>query len=166
MAKQGTLPAKLGKCPVRVCASCFYGKATKRAKAGKTPVLILPLKKITRPGEVVSVDCLTSATPGLIAQTAGGLTRERYLHAIVFVDHYSDLSYVHLLKTQSGEEVLKAKEAFKTYASSFGIGIRHYHADNGIFNARACEPHVWSPIRVCLLLESMLITRMGKQSVE
>ena len=137
MAKQGTIPARLGKCPVPVCASCFYGKATKRAKGSKTPVSILPLKKITRPGEVVSVDCLTSATPGLIAQTAGGLTHQRYLHAIVFVDHYSDLSYLHLLKTQSGDEVLEAKEAFETYAGSFGIDVRHYHADNGIFNARA-----------------------------
>ena len=77
------------------------------------------------------------STQTLIAQTAGGLTHKRYLHAIVFVDHYSDLSYLHLLKTQSGEEVLEAKEAFETYASSFGIDVRHYHADNGIFNARA-----------------------------
>ena len=75
--------------------------------------------------------------PGLIAQMAGGLTNARYLHVCVFVDHYSDLSYVHLLKTQSGEEVLKAKEAFEAYSSSFGIDIRHYHADNGIFNGKA-----------------------------
>ena len=137
MARQGTLPAKLAKCPIPLCASCFYGKATKRATATKTPVSILPQKKITQPGQVVSVDCLTSADPGLIAQMAGGLTNARYLHVCVFVDHYSDLSYVHLLKTQSGEEVLEAKEAFEAYSSSFGIDIRHYHADNGIFNGKA-----------------------------
>ena len=137
MARQGTLPAKLAKCPIPLCASCFYGKATKRATATKTPVSILPQKKITQPGQVVSVDCLTSADPGLIAQMAGGLTNARYLHVCVFVDHYLDLSYVHLLKTQSGEEVLEAKEAFEAYSSSFGIDIRHYHADNGIFNGKA-----------------------------
>jgi hypothetical protein len=38
MAKQGTLPAKLAKCPLPVCASCFYGKATKRATGTKTPI--------------------------------------------------------------------------------------------------------------------------------
>jgi hypothetical protein len=54
-----------------------------------------------------------------------------------FVNHYSDLSYVHLLKSQSGEEVLEAKEVFEAYASTFGIDIRHYHADNGIFNEKA-----------------------------
>jgi hypothetical protein len=74
MAKQGTLPAKLVKCPLPVCASCFYGKVTKRATGTKSPISILPQKKVTQPGQVVSVDCLTSGDPGLIAQMQGGLT--------------------------------------------------------------------------------------------
>jgi GAG-pre-integrase domain len=41
MVKQGTLAAKLAKCPLPVCASCFYGKATKRATGTKTPISIL-----------------------------------------------------------------------------------------------------------------------------
>ena len=99
----------------------------------------------------MSVDCLTSADPGLIAQMAGGLTNARYLHVCVFVDHYSDLSYVHLLKSQSGEEVLEAKEAFEAYSSSFGIDIQHYHADNGIFNGKPGVSPAPSPIKVCPL---------------
>jgi hypothetical protein len=67
----------------------------------------------------------------------GGLTNARYMHTCVFIDHYSDLSYVHQLKRQSREEVLKAKEAFEAYANTFGIDIRHYHADNRIFNGKA-----------------------------
>ncbi|MGL5500991.1 MAG: hypothetical protein ACRDCK_07565, partial [Plesiomonas shigelloides] len=41
-----------------------------------------------------------------------------------------------MLKKQDSEEVLQAKEAFEAYASSFGIDVRHYHADNGIFNGK------------------------------
>jgi hypothetical protein len=48
----------------------------------------------------------------------GGLTNAQYMHTCVFIDHYLDLSYVHLLKSQSGEEVLKAKEAFEAYANT------------------------------------------------
>jgi hypothetical protein len=43
------------------------------------------------------------------------------------------LSYVHLQKSLTSKETVEAKEAFKAYARSFGIKIRHYHADNGQF---------------------------------
>ena len=32
MARQGTIPRRLSTCPIPVCGSCMYGKATKRAK--------------------------------------------------------------------------------------------------------------------------------------
>ena len=125
MAEQGTIPKRLAKCPMPVCGSCVYGKATKRAKQTKTQHSIQPLKPVHAPGDCVSVDILTSSTPGLIAQMSGGLTKQRYLHACVFVDHFSDLSYVHLLKTQQGEEVIEAKEAYEAYADSFGVRMKH-----------------------------------------
>jgi hypothetical protein len=52
---------------------------------------------------------------------------------MVFVDHYSHLSYVHLQQSTSGKETLQAKHPFKAYAKSHGIVIKHYHADNGRF---------------------------------
>ena len=51
----------------------------------------------------------------------------------VFVDHYSDLSFVYLMKRITSEETLKAKLAFEAYAKSLGVAVRHYHADNGRF---------------------------------
>ena len=33
----------------------------------------------------------------------------------------------------SGEETLKAKQAFEVYATSHGVVIKHYHANNGCF---------------------------------
>jgi len=40
-------------------------------------------------------------------------------------------------KTQSAEETLEAKEAFERYASSRGVHVKAYHADNGVFRANS-----------------------------
>lgn len=64
------------------------------------------------------------------------MTSRRYHCACVFVDHFSDYTYAHLMKAQDGDEVLAAKKAFEATADSHGIRIKHYHADNGIFSAK------------------------------
>jgi hypothetical protein len=51
----------------------------------------------------------------------------------VFVDHHTDLSYVHLQSSTSAEETLDAKKAFELYAQSHGVSIQHCHADSGRF---------------------------------
>jgi hypothetical protein len=53
--------------------------------------------------------------------------------ATVFVDHYSDMSYVHLQKSTSASETVKAKKAFEQHAQTYGVAIRHYHANNSRF---------------------------------
>jgi hypothetical protein len=39
---------------------------------------------------------------------------------MVFVDHYSDFSYVHLMQSQSAEEAVNAKQSFEDYAGPMG----------------------------------------------
>ena len=51
----------------------------------------------------------------------------------VFVDHFSNLSYVHAQKTTSAQETIESKHAFECFARSHGIQVKHYHADNGRF---------------------------------
>ncbi|GAX15565.1 hypothetical protein FisN_3Hu032 [Fistulifera solaris] len=98
---------------------------------------IIPRRLAKCPVPICSAfDQLISRTPGLIAQMAGFLTRERYTAATVFVDQYSSLSYVHLQKSTSAYETLQAKEAFERYAKQRGVTIKHYHADNGTFAAQ------------------------------
>ena len=137
LARLGVIPRRLSQCPVPLCGSCAYGKAHKRAKRTKTKASTQPAKPIEAPGDCVSVDVLVSSTPGLIAQMSGGLTKKRYKYACIFVDHYSDLGYVHLLQEQTGEALLEAKESFELYAESMGVATKHYHADNGIFAGKA-----------------------------
>jgi hypothetical protein len=138
MAKCGALPRRLAECDIPVCTACMYAKAARRPWRSKsTKEQEEEIKPPTKPGEVVSVDQLRSPTPGLVAQMTGNLTTKRYNYATVFVDQYSRLGYVYVQKTQSAEETLEAKEAFERYASSRGVNVKAYHADNGVFRANA-----------------------------
>ena len=135
MAKQGIIPSHLQHAPTPACAACLYGRATRRPWRHKTPKNKRKTKQITAPGQQISVDVLTSPTPGFVAQMTGLLTKKRYRYATVFVDHFSGYSYLHLQKTQDVEEALEAKAAFEQHALQHGINILSYHADNGIFRA-------------------------------
>jgi len=86
MAQKGTIPKRLADCPNPVCAACLYGKVHKRPKRtkAKSKHVLRPVSKL---GDCVSVDVLVSATPGLIAQMRGFLTRQRHKYAAVFIDH-------------------------------------------------------------------------------
>jgi len=53
--------------------------------------------------------------------------------ATVYMELYSDLSYVHLPIDKTGSELLKSKIAFENYAMRQGIHKQHYHADDGRF---------------------------------
>jgi hypothetical protein len=63
----------------------------------------------------------------------GFITGKRYKVTTVFVDQFSDLSFVYAQKTTAAGETVMAKEAFERYANTHGVTVKHYHADNGIF---------------------------------
>ena len=142
MARKGIIPKRLAKCHPPTCSACLYAKATKRPWRNKKRDDYVP-QALTRPGEMVSVDMLTSPSPGFVAHMTGRLTRDRYRYATVYVDQFSRLSYVYLQKTATADETLKGKLAFELYAQQAGVQIKGYFADNGIFNANkwraACQ---------------------------
>lgn len=136
MAARGDLPAGLATCPIPKCAACLFGKATRRAWRTRAPPNSMTVPPVTAPGSVVSVDQMVSAVPGLIAQMKGFITHQRYNVATVYIDHFSDLSYVYLQKGATVEETVEGKKAFEQYARTHNVRIQHYHADNGIFEAQ------------------------------
>jgi hypothetical protein len=79
------------------------------------------------------MDQLVSAQPGLIPQMAGFLTNLRIWGATIFVDHFSDLVYVALMRDLTLDETLLAKTSFERFASNGGVTINSYQADNGQF---------------------------------
>ena len=142
MAKCGLIKSHIANVPPPMCASCQYGKATRRpwrtkAKPGQAAKLVV----IKEPGDCVSVDQLESPTPGFIGQIKGFLTTQRYRVATVFVDHHSRLGFVYLQHSTGDEETIRAKNAFEAYSRSHGVIVRHYHADNGIFAANKWLAH-------------------------
>ena len=51
----------------------------------------------------------------------------------MFVDHYSDHVFVHLMRNHTLEETLLAKAAYEKYLNDNGVVAKSYHADNGRF---------------------------------
>ena len=141
MAKEGIIPRRLAKAKIPTCAACQFGKMTK--KNWRTRKKGRRIHQATRPGQVVSVDQMESSTKGFIAQMKGLLTKRRYTCATIFVDHFSDLSYVHLQESLSSKDTLMAKRAFEAFAAQHGIHkIQHYHCDNGRFADNAWKNDV------------------------
>jgi hypothetical protein len=126
MARDGLVPKKFLTCRVPMCASSMYGAATKRPWRTKHPANQIGQNRVIEsPGACVSIDQFESPVPGLIAHVKGTPTKARYKYGTVFVDHYSDMTYVHFQKTSSAAETIEAKEAFERWSSSNGVKIRH-----------------------------------------
>jgi hypothetical protein len=138
MAKQGLLPGYLAKGPIPLCTAFLYGKVAKTPWRSM-PTTVASEKSVTPtiPGQCVSVDFLTSPTPGIVAQMTGIFTHKRYNHASVYVDQSNSYGYVFLQKSISEEEKIQGKEAFERHCLSMDINIQHCHADNGIFASNA-----------------------------
>ena len=85
----------------------------------------------TKPGQIVSVDQMISTQVGFIPQLKGGLTKQQYTAATVFMDHYSCLQYIYLMTCLTSQETVDAKQAFEHFAEQHGMQILHYHCNNG-----------------------------------
>jgi hypothetical protein len=136
LSSNGYLPKYLAKIQPPICSACLHGKATKVPWKTKGDTKQTP-RKVTRAGECVAVDQMESTTPGFIGQLKGTLTTLRYRYATIFVDMYSDYTYVYLHTKITSEETVKAKVAFETHAKMYGVTIQQYHADNGRFQDTA-----------------------------
>jgi hypothetical protein len=59
-------------------------------------------------------------------------------YATIFVDHFSDFTYTHLMTGQANAATtVEAKLAFERVAASHGVTVKHYHSDNGLFDTKA-----------------------------
>jgi hypothetical protein len=112
-ANQGLIPRTLANCEPPLCAACTYGKQSRKPWRTKALARGIAHRKSLQPGDVISVDQLYSTTPGFIAQLRGWLTRSRYKVATIFVDHASDLGYIHHQTSTSMDETLEAKQSFE-----------------------------------------------------
>ena len=63
-------------------------------------------------------------------------TTKRYIGATLFVDHYSDFTYTHLMKNMNAETTVEAKYFFERQLHSHQVSTKYYHADNGLFDTQ------------------------------
>ena len=85
------------------------------------------------PIQVVSVDQLFIPTPGLVSTHRGTPTTKRYIGVTVFVDHFSNFTYAHLMTEINSETTVEAKLTFEQVCNAHGVRVVHYHTDNGLF---------------------------------
>lgn len=141
-AERGDLPRSFLKCRVPVCVSCACGRQTRTPWRTKAPVNDKKTPAPTVPGAVVGMDQLASPTPGFIGQMRGTLTRKRHTVSTAFVDHCTNLLFVHCQLNSSAEQTILAKRAFERFAQRHGVIVKHCHADNAIFDSKAFAAEV------------------------
>lgn len=142
MARCNIIPRELADVPPPVCPGCAYGKAHRRKKRHKGARNKKKLREANAPGDVVSIDQLVSPTPGFVPIHRGLPTRKRYVGATIFVDHCSDLTYIHLMTTLDAEATVEAKQCFERFAMDHGVTVKHYHADNGLFDTKSFKQSI------------------------
>ena len=137
MANLGIIPKKFEKCDAPTCAACMYAKSTRKPWCGRSRKSPHKPLQVAHPGQMVSMEQLVSPTPGLGAHMNGILSIKIYKYATVFVDHFSIYSYMHLHQTASSEDAFERKHSFEIMTASYGIIVKQYYADNGIFRENA-----------------------------
>lgn len=142
MARAGLIPRELANIEPPTCPGCAYGKAHRRPWRHKGTRNRKSIKPATSPGQVISIDQLVSPTEGFVPTHRGTPTTQRYIGATVFVDHFSDYTYVHLMTKMDAEATVEAKLAFERIAASHGVVVKHYHADNGLFDTKVFKTAV------------------------
>lgn len=135
LAKKGVIPSHLETIKAPLCYSCMMGKQTKRPWRGKGKRNLRHIRKETETfaGANTSTDQMISPFGGLIPQIKGKLMRAKFYAATIFVDHFTDYTYVHLMRDTTAETTLEAKNAYEHLLSTFGHRVMAYHADNGRF---------------------------------
>ena len=112
MARSGLIPKDLATIDPPTCPGCAYGKARRKQWRHKGDRNRKQIRQANRPGQVISVDQLVSPTAGFVPINRGNPTKQRYIGATIFVDHYSDFTYCHLMTVMNAESTVAAKLAF------------------------------------------------------
>ena len=118
-----------------LCASCAFATAHRKSwrhKGARDSHISKPNQ--VRPGDGTSCDHIISHQPGLIPQVSGKLTHERYWGSVLYVDHFSDYLFNHLITGTTSEQTLSSKLAYERVAQQHDVRVKAYHADNLRFN--------------------------------
>ena len=134
LVKRGVIPKHLEKVDPPLCPSCLLGKQHRRpwrTKGKQKRAIRKPTDNF--PGAMTSTDQMISPYGGLIPQVKGRLMKAKFYAAQIKVDHYSDYTYLHLMKDTTAESTLDAKNSYERLMQLHGHKVLGYNADNGRF---------------------------------
>ena len=154
LARSGKLPTKNPKSlsdPLLVlpkCAACQFGKACRRptktstTKHDKSKEMELK-KNDLMPGDRVSVDHFQSSQPGRLYSSRGRTDSKDMFHGgSIFSDHASGYIQVRHQVSLNAEESIKAKVNYERDAANYGVFVKAYHTDNGVFTSKDFMGHL------------------------
>jgi hypothetical protein len=125
-----------------MCASCEYGKASKRTTETSTitpnPDKEMALKRDDlHPGQRISVDHYVSSQPGQLYTSRGkSSTSGLYQGGAIYVDHASGHVSVQHQSSLSAANTVKGKLLFERDAYNVGVILQQFHTDNGVFTSK------------------------------
>ena len=129
---------KIQDCPK--CGTCQYGKQTRRP-TGTTKTTNRPDKiggviaNKLEPGQEIACDQFEVKKRGRKFKTFGKeKEEEKFSGGTIFVDVATGFTRCYYQVSLGAEETIQAKNQFEREALSFGIVVRNYRSDNGIFS--------------------------------
>ena len=144
-AKLGFVPSRFLdlKGDVPLCASCMFATSSRIQWKTKCNKLGSIRKQTDNNTEyVVSVDQLQSNQTRLVPQSSGKITSACIWDAKVIVDHFSDITYLHLTIIIIQEKTLAVKSDFERMAATFGVNINRYHKYNVRFSEQPLRSEI------------------------
>ena len=131
------------KCDLPKCASCEFGKATRRPTDSTTKTSVpereYGLKKENLfPGQRVSMDHFTVTQKGRLYSSKGKThTDSMYSGGCIFVDHATGDIHIEHLVNFTATETIAAKQRYEKRMFDMGVTVQAYQSDNGIFASKA-----------------------------
>ena len=133
-ARKGFLPKDIATCKTQLCPYCIQAKQTRTSISGAATGGSIKTNDL-KPGDKVSRDHLQSREPGIVANVNGQVLKKVQANCgTMLVDHASDFIFVFIQMSTEGSQTVEAKYKFELFAQNCGVKIKHYHADNKIFD--------------------------------
>ena len=125
-----------------LCATCQYGKQTRKPSGRKIPDKIE--KKVhslssqaMNPGDIVVSDQFVCSEGGRLFHTSGrDHEADRYKGGTIFIDLATNWIFVKSQVSLGAEETSQARACFEREARMRGIKVKRYHTDNGVFTSQ------------------------------
>ena len=135
LCDDGVLPKKFLRLKDQtiICPSCIISKMKRKRWRSKGDINHIRKLEDAHPGGCVSTDQMVSKQPGLVPKQDGRHGLARIQGATVYVDNDSGFGYSHFQTSLDLEQTIDSKHAFESVADSYGVSIKKYLADNGIF---------------------------------